>query len=70
MVSTLFQQMMEELGILKLAVLKLKHHLNFSFQKSIIIERTMQYIKNRTDDLMTILLARKRDVNYTGLTII
>ena len=29
--------------------LKLQHHLHSSFEKSIIIERTMQYIKDRTE---------------------
>jgi putative transposase len=29
--------------------LKLKHHLHSSFEKSIIIERTIQYIKDRTE---------------------
>jgi putative transposase len=29
--------------------LKLKHHIHSSFEKSIIIERTMQYIKDRTE---------------------
>ena len=32
--------------------LKLKHHIHSSFEKSI-IERTMQYIKDRTEVLMT-----------------
>jgi hypothetical protein len=45
--------------------LKLKeHHLHFSFEK-IIIERTIQYIKNRTDNLMIISHAKERiSVNY------
>ena len=31
-------------------ILKLEHHyLHFSFEKSIIIERTMQYVKDRTE---------------------
>lgn len=37
--------------------LKLKHHLHSSFEKSIIIERTMQYIEDRINNLMTIFLA-------------
>ncbi len=28
--------------------LKLTHHMHFSYEKSVIIERTMQYIKDRT----------------------
>jgi len=30
--------------------LKLKHHIHSSYEKSIIIERTMQYIKDRTKE--------------------
>ena len=30
--------------------LKLKHHLHSPFEKSIIIERTIQYIKDRTEE--------------------
>jgi hypothetical protein len=63
MVSTLFQQMGgTRYSPQACQFLKLKHHLYSPFEKSI-IERTMQYIKGRTDDLMTILLAIKRDVN-------
>jgi putative transposase len=29
--------------------LKLEHHLHSSFEKSIIIERTIQYVKDRTE---------------------
>ena len=43
--------------------LKLKHHTHSSLEKSL-IERTIQYIKDRTDNLMTIFLAKeKRNVN-------
>ncbi len=38
--------------------LKLKHHIHSSYEKSI-IERTMQYIKDRTDNLMTIFHVKK-----------
>jgi putative transposase len=36
--------------------LKLKHHIHSPFEKSI-TERTMQYIKDRTETLMIIFLA-------------
>ena len=39
--------------------LKLKHHSHPSYEKSI-IERTMQYIKDRTKDLMTIFRVEKK----------
>jgi len=42
--------------------LKLKHHIHPSYEKSI-IERTMQYIKDRTKDLMTIFRVEKRNVS-------
>ena len=31
--------------------LKIDHHLHCSYEKSIIIERTMQYIKDRTEEV-------------------
>ena len=42
--------------------LKLQHHLHSSFEKSL-VERTIQYMKDRTDNLMTISLVEKRAVN-------
>ena len=42
--------------------LRMEHHLHSPCGKSI-IERTMQYIKDRTDNLMTIFLAKRRDAN-------
>jgi putative transposase len=42
--------------------LKLKHHIHSPFEKSI-IERTIQYIKDRTDNLTTIFLVEERIVN-------
>ena len=39
--------------------LKLAHHLHSSFEKSIIIERMMQYIKDRTEILMIIFLVKR-----------
>jgi putative transposase len=39
-------------------LLKLKHHLHSPFEK-IIIERTIQYIKDRTGNLMTTFHAEK-----------
>ena len=42
--------------------LKLDHHTHSPFEKSI-IERTIQYIKDRTNALMTIFHAKERNVN-------
>jgi putative transposase len=42
--------------------LKLDHHIH-SFHEKSIIERTIQYIKDRTDNLMTIFHAKERNVN-------
>ena len=43
--------------------LKLKHHLHSSFEKSV-IERTMQYLKDRTDNLtITFHAKERRNVN-------
>jgi len=42
--------------------LKLQHHLHSSFEKRL-VERTIQYMKDRTDNLMTISLVEKRAVN-------
>jgi putative transposase len=39
--------------------LKLAHHLHSSFEKSTIIERMMQYIKDRMEILMIIFLVKK-----------
>ncbi len=42
--------------------LKLEHHVNSYYEKSI-IERTMQYMKDRTDHLMIAFSAEKRTAN-------
>ena len=42
--------------------LKLRHHIRSPYEKNI-IERTVQYIKDRTENLMTIFLAEKVNVN-------
>jgi putative transposase len=42
--------------------LKLRHHTHSAYEKSI-IERTMQYIKDRTDNLMTIFHVKKRSAS-------
>ena len=42
--------------------LKLKHHLHSSFEKSI-IERTMQYIKDRTESFDDYFPCKKRNAN-------
>ena len=42
--------------------LKLIHPIRSSFEKSIIIERTMQYIKDRTHNLMTIFHVKRRKI--------
>ena len=42
--------------------LKLNHHLHSPFKKSI-IERTIQYIKDRTDNLTITFLAKRTSVN-------
>ena len=39
--------------------LKLKHHLHLSFEKSL-IERTMQYIKDRTREILMITFPAER----------
>jgi len=55
--------LMEAHGIHKLANFKIDHHLHSSYEKSI-IERTIQYIKDRTegfDDYFP--CRRKRSVN-------
>jgi len=44
--------------------LRLPHDIHFPYEKSIIIERTMQYIKDRTECFDDIFLAEKRVVNY------
>ena len=49
--------------------LKLKHHTHSSYEKSI-IERTIQYIKDRTESLMmTISRLKKITINYNTLKI-
>jgi putative transposase len=53
---------MVEHGILKRVVLKINHDLHSSYEKSI-IERTMQYIKDRYKDLMTIFRVEKRNAS-------
>ena len=42
--------------------LKLKHHLHSTYKKSI-IERTIQYIKDRTDNLMIIFPEERKIAN-------
>ena len=42
--------------------LNLEHHIHSPYEKSI-IERTMQYTKDRTDNLMTIFNAKERNAN-------
>ena len=43
--------------------LKLNHHLHSSYEKSIIIERNMRYIMDRTENLMIIFHVERRNVN-------
>ena len=52
-----YQQMEEALGISQACLfLKLEHHLHSPFEKSI-IERTIQYIKDKTENFDIIFLA-------------
>ncbi len=44
--------------------LELDHHIHFSYEKSI-IERTMQYIKDRIESLMIIFLVGGRNVIWS-----
>ena len=43
--------------------LKLNHHLNSSYEKSIIIESNMRYIMDMTENLMIIFHGERRNVN-------
>ena len=43
--------------------LRLQHHLHSSFEKSIIIERTIQYIKDRTESFDDYFPCRKISVD-------
>ena len=43
--------------------LDVEHHIHSSFEKSIIIERTIQYIKDRTEGLMIIFHLERRSVS-------
>jgi hypothetical protein len=43
--------------------LKLNHHLHTSYEKSIIFERNMLYIIDRTENLMIIFHVERRNVN-------
>ena len=42
--------------------LRVEHHVHSPHEKSI-IERMVQYIKDRTDNLMTVFHAKRRDAN-------
>jgi hypothetical protein len=66
MANIQFQQMVMVPGIHKLKFLKLEyHHINSSYEKSIVTERaTIQHIKDRTDGLM-IIFHRRRDANQS-----
>jgi len=57
MENTIFQQMTEH-GPRACRFLNVEHHYHSSYQKSI-IKRTIQYIKDRTNVLMTIFHLRK-----------
>ena len=47
---------------LNLKFLKLKHHIHYSFYEKSIIERTLQYIKDRTEYFDDYFPCRKKEV--------
>jgi hypothetical protein len=68
--STYFLQMVVELGIYPQACnfLKITHHLHSAYEKSIIIERTIQYIKDRTEMFDDYFPCRKDNCKLVHIT--
>ena len=62
MANIQFQQRWRKRYLQSCRFLKINHDLHSSYEKSI-IERTMQYIKDRTKDLMTIFRVEKRSAS-------